>query len=296
MNPRLSILAILFSLLSVHFNQGTPDTLSLDVARELASPVAVAHRSGRHFEGQLERTSPTTVSITVKAGEGEVVYTVERQDILEITFPGESIELQIEERLLEEDFSGALPFLEALYKQRSAYLDLLDGEEVARFLPLALAYRMVGRPAEAIAVSNHLHTLSKSGEFDKDLTEIVLLSQYDLRPVEESARLALGWIQKAPRYHSSALGWWILAKISFAKGDFRSALWISLHPVVFSSHLPMNYLAECYALSIASAVSLDRSDEALKLYQEMTERGLAWPQDPEMLPYRERIATFADGL
>ena len=58
----------------------------------------------------------------------------------------------------------------------------------------------------------------------------------------------------------------------------------------------MDYLAECYALSIASEVSLDRSDKALRLYHEMTERGLAWPKDPDLLPYRERITTLADGL
>ena len=168
MNRRFGILSILSSLLSVHSSLGTPDALSLDVGRELSSSIAVVHRSGRHYSGQVERTSPNTVSITVKADEGEVVYTFDRKDILEFSFPGESIGLQIEEKLLKEDYSGALPFLEALYNQRSAYLDLLDEEELARFLPLAVAYRVVGRPVEAIALSNHLRDLSKSKKIKMD--------------------------------------------------------------------------------------------------------------------------------
>ena len=259
----------------------------------LSQPVRLINRAGRSFQGHIERVAPTQVAITAQIGDGEVIYRFGQAEISRISFPGEALKLLADELMEEGNLEEALPLLEALFEQRSPFFRFIPPGEIAFFLRLADAYQFSGHPVKAIAIGNLLSQFLTSEKAKLKIDDTLLLANFSLRLITVTRRLAIEWTGKYPRYHDSALGWWILSQIAFEEEDYGAAMWSSLHPVVFSSHLPMDYLENCYAYAIASANELNKEEKALNLYLEMKERNLDWPDIPELSIYRGRLAKIA---
>ena len=240
-------------------------------------PVGVIHKTGRSIYGYIESASDTRMVLKNEVDAGEVVYTLYRDDIAEIVLPGRDIETLALDLINDARDEEALPLLQVLYAQRSAFLGLLTKEDVLIFTHLINAYLQSKDYAKCIAVARRLDPFIENPRVKQNIKDALLLCQYHLGDYKEAEFLALLWVAHAQPFHSSALGWWVLAMIEFSKDQYESALWISMKPIVFSGQVPMDFLNESYAVAIAACIELNNEKEAAMLLEEMRKRRLSWP-------------------
>ncbi len=256
------------------------------IATLLSGPVSVTTKAGASLQGSLSRTEDGLLQLQIKSEDGEAIFTYQPEEIRAIFFPGGILVNRAGELIREDNLTEALPLLEAIYEQRSNFLPFVAESDLLLFTALPSAYLDAGKPANAIAVSRNLLPHLQNFRQRERLDEAVILGHFSLGLREETKNLAASWIGKRDLYSDSALGWWIQAHLDFGKGNYREALWTSLHPIVFSGQIPMKYLDSCYALAIAASHELKNEVKAHLLYTEMQTRGLDWPEDELLAPYR----------
>ncbi len=249
----------------------------------------VINSGGHTIKGSIDSASDARIILNYKVDSGEVLYTLYRNDISDIILPGREIATFAFELVRENKRVEALPFLHALYTQRFAFLGLLPEKNVVIFTHLVSAYLQTEEYRKCVSVAQRIAPLIEDPKTKDKIEDAILLCTYNLGNYDDALNLANSWIEKARRFHPSALGSWILAMVKFERGFHESALWVSFKPIVFSSQMPIDFLAECYAVAIATCVELKYDDEAKVLYAEMLERGFYWPDIALLEPYAPQL-------
>jgi len=116
-----------------------------------------------------------------------------------------------------------------------------------------------------------------------EIEENLLLALFNAGMTEEAEAKANEWIRAADPAGSSALGWRLLAELSFKQEDYETAFWAALHPVAFSNQMPMEHLNACYAFAITAASELRLKEPRQQLILEMRDRALPWPTNIAVL-------------
>lgn len=275
---KLPILMVALSALSF----GTESELVPDadqvIARfaELDEPITLVLTGNRRFEGTVVEAENNRVVLRVVQAGGEIQLGFSYQEILEIRFPGEELLADTQVYIAEEKWEQALPAMEALLLQRRPLFALLEQREKERFLPLPKIALHNNQPARAIAYAEFLQDHLPEEAEQKRLEESLLLAYYLMGLNNQAKELAEEWIQTRPRYHSSALGYFVRSALYFENEHYDEAFWLSLEPIVFSGQTPVDFLAHSYAIAIASAHLSGRKDYSQKLQREMLYRGLDW--------------------
>ncbi len=276
-------------LSAIFFGLSGETTIGLDEAginKLLAGPVTVVIKTGAAYKGNISAANRGDLRLQIQSGGGEAILTWQKEEIESVIFPGSSLISLSADFVREGDLVGALPLLDALYRQRINFLSYLSDSELLLLTSLSEASLQVGHPADAIAVSRNLLPYLKGEPIREKLHGFILLGHYRLGLLEEAKSLAAEWIEKRDLYGDSALGWWIRAQIDFEEENYKEALWTSLHPIVFSGQMPMEYLGACYAVAIAASHELQKDAKAGLLYGEMQNRGLDWPIEELFADYR----------
>ena len=263
---------------------------------DLSGPVTVYHQSGREFKGALGAVSEKEISVRAQVDAGEVIYTFSRDDVRALTFPGEIFWSTAAEMQTDNKPYEAIRLMRALFDQRSRYLGWMRGEDVMRFTRLIDAYMRADQPIEAIAVAGRLAPVVQIPRVKRQLEEAVLLGHFRLGLKADARDLAGKWLEETPRFPESATGWWVLAKLQFDSQQYDDSLWTALRPIVFSGQLPVPYLEHCYATAIASAIEIEDLREADFLREEMSRRGLEWPDVEDLAPYRDSYFPVDTGI
>lgn len=251
-------------------------------------PVKVINKSGHTIYGFIESASDTRIVLKNEVDAGEVTYTLFKEDIAKISLPGGKIEFRAFELINEDRLSEAIPLLYLLYDYRSSFLGLLSKKDVLIFTHLVNAYLQSKDYVNCLAIAQRIDPFVEDPLAKKIIKDALLLCQFHLGNYAETELLALLWIDCAQLFHSSALGWWLLAMIEFSKYQYESALWTSMKPIVFSGQIPMEFLGESYAVAIAACIELNKEKEAATLLDEMQNRGLSWPDHELLEPYAPR--------
>jgi len=267
----------------------------IDTANEVGSlshsfehPVKVINKSGHTIYGFIESASDTRIVLKNEVDAGEVTYTLFKDDIAEISLPGSDIEFRAFELINDDRQGEAIQLLYLLYHYRSSFLGLLSKKDVLIFTHLVNAYLQAKDYVNCLAIAQRLDPFVEDPLAKKIIKEALLLCQFHLGNYAETELLALLWVDSAQLFHSSALGWWLLAMIDFSKDQYESALWTSMKPIVFSGQIPMEFLGESYAVAIAACIELNKEKEAATLLEEMHNRGLSWPDFELLEPYAPR--------
>jgi len=252
----------------------------------LSGPATAVVKNGSTYQGKISRTDEGDLQILIESGDGEAILTFPPEEIETLIFPGAALISLAEELIRDGRLGEARPLLLALYRQRRGFLPFLADSEVLLFTALPEASLLGGQPEDAIAMARNLLPYLTSKPLREKLRAAVLLGHYRLGLKEEAKNLAADWIARRDLYGDSALGWWIQARIDFEEKNFTGALWTSLHPIVFSGQMPMDYLSDCYALAIAASHELQKEEKTHLLLHEMQTRGFHWPEDEFFARYR----------
>ena len=252
----------------------------------LSGPATAVVKNGSTYKGKFSRTNQGDLQILIESGEGEAILTFGPEEIETLIFPGAALISLAQEWVRDGNLAEAQPLLLALYRQRRSYLPFLADSDVLLFTALPEASLLGGQPEDAIAIAQNLLPYLTSEPLREKLRAAVLLGYLRMGLKEEAKNLAADWIARQDLYGDSALGWWIQARIDFEAKNFTSALWTSLHPIVFSGQMPMAYLSDCYALAIAASHELQIEEKAHLLLSEMQTRGFHWPEDEFFTRYR----------
>jgi len=239
----------------------------------------VGYVFGRGENGELLFVVP------FEGGEAEYVYMPEQVEVLR--FAGEADIDQLSSWVNAGNEELVLEVIEAIYRPRAPYLDLLspaDRAELAELVPWA---RRAGDPYLAVGMARRLLMASQSEALSASLHDQILLAYLDLPLAEDTRVLAEEWIAREPRYGRSALGWVVLARLEFEAGNYEVALNTVLKPIVFSSQYPMEYLYDAYAMAIMAAANLGEKEQAQALLDEMNARNLPVPEDRAVIGYYE---------
>ncbi len=252
----------------------------------LSGPATAVVKNGFTYQGKLSRTDQGDLRILIESDGGEAILTFPREEIEAVIFPGAALISLAEDWVREGSLGEAQPVLRALYRQRRSFLPFLTDSERLLLSALPEASLLNDQPEDAIAIARNLLPYITSDPLREKLRATVLLGHYRLGLKEEAKDLATEWIGRQNLYGNSALGWWVRAKIDFEEKNFTGALWTSLHPIVFSGQMPMDYLSDCYALAIAASHELQKEAKAHLLYSEMQTRGIHWPEEELFAHYR----------
>ncbi|MBC2595559.1 hypothetical protein H5P28_14930 [Ruficoccus amylovorans] len=256
--------------------QTTNDMATLS---DLSGTQVLVLRTGQVYEGRAAGVKEGSLTFIRTHAGGQAEYTFTSDEVERIDFPGGESKLAAEELLATGRTAEALPILEALYRQRGAYLGFLSEKDRAYFITLVETAREAGDPYLSVGVAKALLEYTSAPEVRNRLDDLVLLGHYNLPLKDDTRALAETWTTARPLYGDSALGWYILARLDYDAGEYESALTRALTPVTFSSQYPMAYLSHCYAVAILSAQALGEEAEARALAGEMLARHLGWPQD-----------------
>jgi len=243
---------------------------------ELQEPIILLLTGNRRFEGTLSQVEEGRIVLRVIQAGGEILLGFTEKEIVEIRFPGEEILADTKGLVAEEAWAEALPSMEALLLQRQAFFHLLEDRDKNLFVHLPKMALYNNEPARAIAYADFLENHLKGKSEQKKLENSLLVAYYIMALNRQTTERADAWIQSRPRYHSSALGYFVRSALYFQEEDYENAFWLSLEPIVFSGQTPVDYLAHCYAIAIASAHLTGKGDYSQKLQEEMFRRGLDW--------------------
>ncbi len=287
------LLGVLWALLTLFIPlpaRAQSASLDLELARE---PAVVTTTTHREFSGLLDGFRNGRLYIRNATSGGEVGYSFAPAEIDTLELPG--AELQAEARELWDRGAGsdALPLLEALGRQRLRYLPVLTDAQLAPLRLLVAASSRAGNPLATIGYVNQLRPYLASSDDRALLRDAELDAHVKLGDRRELRRLATAWCIEADPTGPSALGWEILAQLAYDAGDFATARWTALQPIVFSGYLPMEHLDSCYALAIAAADKLKDTAHATTLFREMQARQLAWPATPALAATGQHYAGLA---
>ena len=281
----LIVAALLASRLSA---QETPGDLQLALASEAAE---VTTKGGRKFRGLLDGMREGRLWIKTARDGGEIGYSFAPGEIGALVLPGAEVEARANEWLDRGLAAEALPLLEALGRQRSRYLPILNAGQRRPLVRLVRVSDAVGDPYTTIGYARVLEPHVESEEERMILRDAVLNAHMRLNLKEEARELAEIWCREADSNGTSALGWMVLARLALDGNNVERARWIALQPIAFSRHRPTAHLDVCYAIAITAAHEGGDGDHARSLFIEMRERHLDWPRDER---YAEVGAIYSD--
>lgn len=285
----LRILLVL-ALPLITFGQGLPEAEQKAIAEELKAPITLKLKNRQAITGHPVGVSEKQLQIASAKAAGEIVFTFNYDEIEVIEVPGESYKSLVMEWLEAGESMKALDLMDLLYQQRKALLPVLPPSEsnfFVLYIPLIL---QSPDPARAIGVSTRLRPQIKNPAALRALDDAVLESYQRLKLFEEAVAMAKKWVEERSPYGESALGYYVLGSDYLRRADYETALDLALQPIVFSSLLPTDKLAHCYALAVSAALGLREHEHAALLYQEMQTRGFFWPEsDSTLKPYLTEI-------
>lgn len=247
----------------------------------------------RTFRGLLDGIRDGRLFIRHIAEGGEVGYSFTPEEVRDFTIPGASFADEGIDLWERGEIADALPMLEAIGRQRFRYLPLLNHEQRRPLFALVAAQIAADDPRAAIASVSLLRPFVTTDREAAQLRDAELNAYLSLGLTADTRALARAWCAAADATEGSALGWKILAQLEFDAGNFDRALWTALQPVVFSTYLSLEDLDHCYVLAIASADALGDRATGLRLYREMNERAINWPDDRRFNAVALRYATLS---
>ena len=251
-----------------------------ELIQTFTQPIQIEKKDGRIFTGHPESITPNEITLTTQVGEGEVVYVFRREEVARLSLPWEESLVLARDLAEERKLEDSLSLFRQLFLKQKPYLPFLGEKAVRPFLPFINALLENKAWEESIKVATHLLPFAREPATQEQLREAILLSHYYLQRYEKTLQLIKEWGAKEPLYPENALTWWLRAQTSLDQGDAETALWTSLHPIVFSSQFPLPWLEHCYAVAIAANHHLGEKKKADLLLQEMQERQLSWPEIP----------------
>ena len=258
-------------------------TLS-EIRNTLQEPVTIALNGGNQQTGRVTHWDESELRIEVSLGGGTAELTFPADEIRSIRFPGAEHKRTLYEWKNDPDrVEDALALYRAYYQQQGAYLSLMSQRELSLFIDYADFALAQNEPLKAVATIDIISPYIKDETVLKHLKENLLLGFFQGGMREEAEEEARKWIKEAKPAGSSALGWRLLAEINFEQEEYENAFWTAMHPIAFSNQMPMVHLDVCYAIAILSSEKLRYKKESLELATEMRDRGLAWPDNVEIL-------------
>lgn len=280
--------------LSLFFIQQTYGSLTLDerttIEQELKAPITLDLENGQSIKGNPIKITEEELQLASAEGAGEIVFTFSYDQIKAIEVPGESYKSLAIEWMEAGELVKALDLLDLLYQQRNALLHILPASESNFFVLYIQLILDSPDPARAIGVSTRLRPQIKNPAALKALDNAILESYQRLELFEEALPLAKVAVAKSEPYSESALGYYVLGSDHLRSAEYEAALDLALQPIVFSSLIPTDKLAHCYALAISAAFELRERDHAVLLYKEMKTLDFVWPdKDSTLKPYLEKI-------
>ena len=266
-----------------------------EIREVLDRPVELVLKNGNRQTGTIEQWDGESLRLSVRIGGGSAEMRFPAEAIERIRFPGGEYLRTLGEWMRtpgrEED---ALDLFRAYYRQRGAYFDLLDTDELRVFVQYARFAIEQKKPLRAVAIIEVLRPHIQDEGLLERLDEEMLLAFFLGGMREQAESRAREWIRRAEPAGDSALGWRILAQLHFREERYEDAFWTALHPVAFANQLPMEHLNVCYAFAILAGEEIRLENEPTRLAREMRERGLAWPEDVGVLAGRAPDAFLAE--
>ena len=244
--------------------------------------VTLRLQSGRVVTGELIGVDDHQVSLRIQQDAGEVSMGFSGSRIDSIAFRGNEWFEVAETARSEGDWDKAMRIYDGLYLQRTSFFRFLPEREAVAFLPLVETSLQAGDPARAIARAQRLAGILSDPDVLRRLEDLELLGYYRIGLLLRADVLAQSWVQERERFSDSALGWYILAKLSFRDEDPESALWYALHPVVYADRSPTEWLNECLSLAIASAQLIGDYAQRDHLIGDLRRWDLPWVELPEI--------------
>lgn len=274
--------AWIFTLASVSLSTAATEVNFINIQQfeeALRAPVKVRTLTGQLFEGVPTRSEHGAIVFKVFSGSGEIELPIKREDIADIAIPGSEYKRNVYELMEYGRYNEALTLLKPLYAQRVRFFPVLE-EEAEFFVTAVDANIAAGKPLDAVAIAKRLKPYITKPALIRKLDEAIIIGHYKdpLILYEESRALAQEWLAEARRYDDSALGWWIISQIDFEEKRYTDARRMAMKPIVFSGQLPVRYLQHCYAVAVAAAFAMEDEKHARLLLEEMTARGLTWPE------------------
>ena len=242
----------------------------------------ITNTDGRTFEGEIKAMPNGSIELSIAADSGSVSYNFPKENLAGIEFlDAENLEVGME-AYGNEQYKVAISYLEPIHRSRSPFLKIYPKEIFAEpSLALGVAYLKVERFADAAGLAGTLLSLKfEDSVIHNQANDILLLAYFGLRRWDETEILAKRWCENHDPADESALGWWILSEVHFAREELEKARWISLQPITFSSQYPKAYLQECFHIAIAAWIETS-PEQALQLYQQYQHRGYNWPEGKE---------------
>lgn len=253
----------------------------------LEGPVDVELVDGRAYNGRAVAFRDDVLYLRRELPDGEVERGFPSEQIQEIHFPGEEMEILALDMLDEGLLDEAVRVLEAVWRQRAPFLGLLNDRQLAVLYLLPELRLRTGNPGRAIGLAEELLARTGGPDGGLSLRAVTLRAHFALELFAESEALAGEWIEQQGRFPRSAIGWKILAELAIMNEDYDRAAWIALTPVSFAGPFETPFLADCYALGILALHELEEPDRAAVLGLEMHHLRLAWPEEDRFSDLRE---------
>lgn len=254
-----------------------------DALKEISYPITVQRRSGRDFSGHPISNTHDSLTLQIEIDGGVAEITFQREEVLQIRFPGNGLKQRAVELAAAGERSTALLIIDRLFNQRSALLPYTGEAEAGFFAETLGLYRQADRNLESVARAEVLQPYLIDPMLRLIVEKETLLSYHRLGFSDEARLLAQQVIEREGREPESAFAAIILAQIQINEGNGDAALFTLLHPIVFSGPRPIEGLDLCYAFVIELAISLERPGVARCLQLERDQRGLGPPATWEPL-------------
>jgi tetratricopeptide (TPR) repeat protein len=257
---------------------------------DLQQPITLHLENSRSIHGHSIDVSGDQLQVATSEGAGEIIYTFNINEVRSFSIPGESYKTLAIEWIEAGDSENALELLELLYQQRSKLIPLLPAAESHFFIYYVDLILDSPNPARAIAISQRLTPQISNPAALRALDDAILESYNSLQLYDLARPLAEAWVADRDPNNDSALGYYALGAAHLRAEEYEAALELALTPIVFSSPVPKDKLAHCYAVAISAALELRDKPYALVLYHEMRERALTWPDDaPSVEGYFKKL-------
>ena len=234
---------------------------------------------GKIARGELAGTVGGYISILVEDSNNhaELRYPIELVERIEFS---DSIDRQSS----ADGFSSRHPKqsitqLEELALNRLPYLEMLEPEDESVFTLLLESYILSGKAEDALERAKLWLQKLRSDAAKLRALELQIIAAWKLGRANESAYYSEQWIDAGHSSQSTALPWVSLANLALIDEEYERALWLALHPIVFSPPSRPHYLEESYAIGIISAIKLGDAKQAQQLKTEMQAQSLSLPAD-----------------
>jgi hypothetical protein len=252
-----------------------------ELDRQLAAePASVTTPAGRTFRGLLDGWRDGRLYLRAARDGGEVGYSFTPAEIARLELPGAELQDRALDQWERGEAAAALPWLDALTRQRLRYLPVLDESQRRPLIACVTAQLRAGVPLLALGYAEQVLPVAQGAGERAALLDARLLATMSLGLKAEVGRLAQAWCMEAGTPGRSALGWSVLSRLAFEEGDADRALWLALQPIVLAGQPPAEHLDRCYTLAVCAAHRLGLRDYAAVLFREAGERGLSWTDDP----------------